>query len=132
MRILDLSLHNVGVFRGREKFDLSRSMEADGTARHLILIRGQNGVGKSSLFRAMALALYGSRALGERVSRKDYSDFISGCLHRPSQNGGAAVSDQGGVGLTFQYVKSGESLQIQVRREWCRSANGVRETLSIL
>ena len=132
MRILDLSLHNFGVFRGHQRFDLSPTINPDGSARHLVLIRGQNGVGKSTLFRAMALALYGSRALGERVSRKDYSDFISGSLHRPSQNGGSAPSDQGGIGLTFQYVKSGESLQIQIRREWCRTTNGVRETLSIL
>ncbi len=131
MRILDLSLHNVGVFRGREKFDLSPSIEADGTARHLILIRGQNGVGKSTLFRAMALALYGSRALGEKVSRKDYSDFIAGGLHR-SQNGGPPPSDHGSIGLGFAYVRSGETLHIQIRREWSRSANGGRETLSIL
>src|SRR5258705_2976785 len=132
MRILDLSLHNFGVFRGHQKFDLSPTIKPDGSTRHLVLIRGQNGVGKSTLFRAMALALYGSRALGERVSRKDYSDFIAGTLHRPSQNGASAPSDQGGIGLTFQYVRSGEALQIQIRREWCRTTNGMRETLSIL
>lgn len=131
MRILDLSLHNVGVFRSREKFDLSPSMEADGAARHLVLIRGQNGVGKSTLFRAMALALYGSRALGEKVSRKDYSDFIAGGLHR-SQNGGPPPSDHGSIGLGFEYVRSGQKQHIQIRREWSRSANGGRETLSIL
>jgi DNA sulfur modification protein DndD len=131
MRILDLSLNNVGVFRGREKFDLSPTMDADGAARHLILIRGQNGVGKSTLFRAMALALYGSRALGEKVSRKDYSDFIASGLHR-SRNGGPPPSDYGSIGLGFEYVRSGETLQIQIRREWSRSANGGRETLSVL
>jgi DNA sulfur modification protein DndD len=131
MRILDLSLHNVGVFRGRERFDLSPSIEADGTARHLVLIRGQNGVGKSTLFRAMALALYGSRALGEKVSRKDYSDFIAGVLHR-SQNGGPPPSDYGSIGLGFEYVRSGETLHIQIKREWSRSTNGGRETFSIL
>ncbi len=131
MRLLDLSLHNVGVFRGREKFDFSPTTESDGTARHLILIRGQNGVGKSTLFRAMALALYGSRALGEKVSRKDYSDFIAGGLHR-SQKGGPPPSDHGSIGLGFEYVRSGETLHIQIRREWSRSANGGRETLSIL
>jgi DNA sulfur modification protein DndD len=132
MRILDLSLHNFGVFRGHQKFDLSPTINPDGTARHLVLIRGQNGVGKSTLFRAMALALYGSRALGERISRKDYSDFLSAALHRTPQNGGSAHSDFGGIGLSFQYVKSGETLEIQVRREWSRSSNGARETLSIL
>src|SRR5258706_12247338 len=108
MRILDLSLHNVGVFRGREKFDFSPLLEPDGTARHLILIRGQNGVGNSTLFRAMALALYGSRALGEKISRKDYSDFIAGNLHRPSRNGGPPASDHGSISLGFQYIRSGE------------------------
>lgn len=131
MRILDLSLHNVGVFRGREKFNVSPSMEADGTARNLILIRGQNGVGKSTLFRAMALALYGSRALGEKVSRKEYSDFIASGLHR-SRNGGPPSSDYGSIGLGFEYVRSGQTLHIQIKREWSRSVNGGRETLSIL
>jgi len=131
MRILDLSLHNVGVFRRRERFDLSPSMDADGTMRHLILMRGQNGVGKSTLFRAMALALYGSRVLGEKVSRKDYSDFIAGGLHR-SHNGGPPPIAHGSIGLGFEFVRSGETLQIQIRREWTRAANGGRETLSVL
>lgn len=131
MRILDLSLHNVGVFRGRERFDFSPSIEADGPTRHLILIRGQNGVGKSTLFRAMALALYGSRALGEKVSRKDYADFIVAGLHR-SRNGGPPPNDYGSIGLGFEYVRSGETLRIQIRREWSRSTNGGRETLSVL
>jgi DNA sulfur modification protein DndD len=79
----------------------------------------------------MALALYGSRALGEKVSRKEYSEFIAGGLHR-SRNGGPPPSDHGSIGLAFEYVRSGETLHIQIRREWTRGANGGRETLSVL
>src|ERR1041385_5574422 len=130
MRILDLTLHNFGVFRGHHKFDFSPTLKPDGGPRHVVLLRGRNGVGKSTLFRGMELALYGSRVLGERVSRKAYSDFISGCLHKPSRNGGPP-RERGGVSLRLEYVKSGEKLVIEVKREWTRLSNGVTEKLSV-
>ncbi len=132
MQLLNLTLHNFGVFRGRHNFNLMPVRRPDGTCRHLTAITGHNGSGKSTLFQALALALHGSLALGDRVSRQAYSDFLLNRLHRHSVAGNSLRSNEGGVTLSFQYVQSGQSLRIQVERRWRRSGSNVLETLIVL
>ena len=132
MQLLNLTLHNFGVFRGRHDFYLAPARQPDGTCRHLIAITGHNGSGKSTLFQALALALHGSLALGDRVSRRAYSDFLLSRLHRRSATGNSLISDEGGVALSFRYVQSGRPLHVQVERHWRRSGRNVLETLTVL
>src|SRR5262245_3052841 len=83
MRLLNLTIQNFGVFHGRHDFDLTpvsddlaRVRNAENAMHPLVVISGQNGVGKSTLFQALTLALHGSLALGDQVSRQAYSDFL--------------------------------------------------------
>ena len=125
-----LSLYNVGVFRGHHKFNLlTTDTEGD---RPLIVFRGHNGSGKSTLFHCMKLALYGSLALGDRVSQREYSDHLFSLLHRSSEDGTPAVSDEAGLSFSFDYIRSGQPLRIQVERQWERSGESVNETLTVL
>jgi DNA sulfur modification protein DndD len=98
MQLLNLTVDNLGVFRGRHTLDF-RPLHAagDGDARNLTIVRGENGTGKSTLFRALGLALHGSLSLGNRVSRQAYNEFLFGRLHRRNVAGAAAVSDEGGL-----------------------------------
>ena len=82
MRIHQLTVNNFGVFRGRHSFDLTPALAADGTRRHLVAISGQNGVGKSTLFQALGLALHGSLFVSDRLSRSEYQSYLQGRLHR--------------------------------------------------
>ena len=110
-----LSVYNVGVFRGHHKFNLLTT-ETEGD-RPLLVFRGHNGAGKSTLFHSMKLALYGSLALGDRVSRREYSNHLFGLLHRGSEEGSPTVQDEAGIQLAFDYIRSGEPLRIQVERK---------------
>lgn len=130
MRLLSLTVNNLGVFRGEHRFDLSPVRQPDAGARNLIVVSGENGAGKSTLFRALGLALHGSLALGERVSRQAYGDFLSNRLHRPG--GTASTSDEGSVTLGFRYVRSGQPLEIEVQRSWRRSGGNVSESLVVM
>lgn len=132
MRLLNLYVHNLGVFRGQHYFDLAPVSQPDGTQRHLTIVSGHNGAGKSTLFQALDLALRGSLALGDRVSQRAYSDFLLSRLHRHSRDGSLVTSEEGGVALSFQYVQSGRPLHIQVERLWRRKGGNVLETLTVL
>src|SRR6185369_15842328 len=62
---------------------------------------------------------------------KTYSDFISDYLHKPSHNGGSP-SERGEVRVRLEYIKSGEKLDIEITREWTRSAGMMRENLRVV
>jgi len=131
MRLLNLTIHNWGVFRDLHDFNLEPVLQPDGTYRHLTVISGHNGTGKSTLFQALMLALHGSLALGDRVSRQAYDDFLLSRLHRYSTDDATNVSETGGVTLSFRYVHSGRPLCIQVKRNWRRNGRSVLETLAV-
>lgn len=63
MRLLNLTIQNFGVFQGRHDFDLtplsddlSHVRNAENALHPLVVISGQNGVGKSTLFQSLMLA----------------------------------------------------------------------------
>lgn len=138
MRLLNLTIQNFGVFYGRHDFDLTpvsddlaRVRNAENTIHPLVVISGQNGVGKSTLFQALMLALHGSLALGDQVSRQAYSDFLLSRLHRRMGIGVPITIDGAAVSLSFRYVQSGQPQRILVERRWQRSGEQVAETLKV-
>ncbi len=138
MRLLNLTIQNFGVFHGRHDFDLTpvsdglaRVRNAENALHPLVVISGQNGVGKSTLFQALMLALHGSLALGDQVSRQAYSDFLLSRLHRRMGIGMPITIDDAAVSLSFRYVQSGQPQRILVERRWQRSGDQVAETLKV-
>lgn len=131
MKLLNLTVHNLGVFRGKHHFDFTPLRKTDGKYRHLTIVTGLNGVGKSTLFQALPLALHGSLALGDRVSRQAYNNYLYSRLHRYEGTGLQVTSSEGGLSLTFEYIQSGRLLLIQVERFWKRSDKAIQETLNI-
>lgn len=131
MRLLTLTVDNLGVFRGAHRLDVQPIVDADGRSRSLTVIRGENGAGKSTLFRALGLALHGSLYLGNRVSRQAYNDFVLNRLHRLDDSDQSTTSEEGGVSLSFSYVRSGKPSVVEVERRWARKGNTVTESRDV-
>lgn len=132
MRLLRLTVENLGVFRGHHEFDFRPLPSTEeGLARNLTIVRGENGAGKSTLFKALGLALHGPLSLGNRVTHQAYNDFLLNRLHRRKEESGTAVCDEGGVNLTFGYVRSGRPVELEVSRRWARSGKKVVESLDL-
>lgn len=129
MRLLNLTLNNVGLFRGRHDFDLTPARPSNGSNRNLVVVKGANGVGKSTLFQSIGLALYGSLAAGDRVSRQAYNEFLYKRLHRSASG---AISDDASVSLSFQYIQAGKPIRVHVDRKFERNGAIVNESLNIL
>lgn len=129
MRLLNLTLNNLGLFQDRHDFDLRPIRGAEGSLRNMVVIKGANGVGKSTLFNSIALALHGSVAAGDRLSRQAYNDFLYKRLHR-SVNG--TVSNDAKVAISFRYIQAGNPLNISVERRFERNGLIVNESLKVL
>ena len=131
MRLLTLTVDNLGVFRGTHRLDLQPVVDPDGRSRSLTVVRGENGAGKSTLFRALGLALHGSLYLGNRVSRQAYNDFLLNRLHRLDDSDQSTTSEEGGLSLSFSYVRSGKPSVVEVERRWTRKGKTVTESLDV-
>jgi len=130
MRFLDLSVNNIGVFRGTHSFDLSPSKGAH-LNRHITVITGHNGAGKTTLFRMIPLALHGSLAIGERLGKQAFNNYLHDLLHRHNTRDGSSVSRLADVAVKVAYVQSGITTEIGVRRIFKRHGRGVTEELSV-
>ncbi len=129
MRLLNLTIDNFGVFSGKHSFDLAPYFDK-GSMHHLTVFSGHNGAGKTTLFQAMGLALFGTGYLGKLVSSPQYNNFVLSRMHRVPH--GTTMSDSSAVALSFQFVRSGHSFDIQVERTWHRHGRSLQETLKVL
>lgn len=114
MIIHKLTLNNVGLFRGTQAIHLTPNGKGS-----IILIGGMNGAGKTTLLDAIRLCLYGRRSLGNRVSQREYHDYLSSLIHRGSDS--TMPLNHAAVSLEFEYAHSGETKQYRVERTWQRS-----------
>ena len=128
MYLRNLTVENFGVFDGLHEFDLAPLHVSADNNRHLTVISGHNGAGKSTLFQAMRLALYGSLALGDRVSQQDYNRYLADRLHHRK---GHPIADEARVALSYLYVQSGQTMRIEVERRWKRKGRTLLETLDV-
>lgn len=114
MILQKIELHNFGIYGGDASFDLT-PQGGEQFHRPIILFRGKNGVGKSTLAEAMRLCLHGKLSLGGRTRQRDYEIYLQQRLHR-DEGGETAVSAH--IILEFEHVLLGHRQQYRVKRAW--------------
>ena len=128
MRFISIELRNIGVCRGAHHFDLSPLPSDGGGSRAVTIFYGRNGVGKSTIYKSVELALYGRLALGDRVTQKQYQDFIARCLEDRSSPI-PETERTGSVAVDFEFLRSGKTVRVSVRRSWRLSGSSFTEEL---
>src|SRR3954452_24625900 len=121
-----LRLRDFGLFRGTQVFDLT-PVQRQGKQRPIVLFGGINGGGKTTLFDAFQLALYGVRARCSKRSQLPYEDLLLQSIHL-----GASPAQGAGVWLSFRHSADGEEREYEVRRDWKVEEGKVRENLLVL
>src|SRR5260370_40502128 len=111
-----LVLEDFGLYRGVQEIDLTPRQKR-GRARPVVLFGGKNGAGKSTIFEAILLCLYGRAASGDRVRQSDYLDYLFQRMHRSPFGLG---STRASVTIEFDFV------QADVRRVYEVYPPGVR------
>ena len=130
MIIRRLALTNFGIYGGEAQFDLSPRSE-NGIHRPIILVRGKNGTGKTTLMEAIRLCLHGSLALGSRVSRDEYKTHLIKRIHR-SDSTLQEESHIACIDLELDYISAGRKRTYRITRSWQCNNQHVKETLRIL
>ena len=123
-------LENYGLFAGRVTFDLTPRIKYR-KERPVILIGGKNGAGKTTILEALRLVLYGKASLGNRISQKEYENFLRNQIHKSAKD--PLKADHARVAVTFDHVEQGEQKEYQAERSWMRDRNGkITEYLKII
>ena len=117
-----LILENYGIYGGRTEFELSCTPE-----KPIILVGGVNGAGKSTIFEAILVALYGKSHLGRKTTKKEYTQFIIDRIHNTAGKKGKT----GAVEITFRFYHDGKEYLYTVRREWRLEGASISESLHL-
>ena len=110
-----LTLREFGLFSGEHTLSLTPRIKYR-KPRPIILIGGKNGTGKTTILEAVRLCLYGPRSLGNRVSRKEYHEYLASTVHQSQST--LLPPKQASVALEFEHVHSGEKDHYRVERRW--------------
>lgn len=77
MKINKIVLYNFNSFEGMNEFDFSSTCDQ----KNIVLIGGKNGAGKTSLFTAIKIALYGPLTYGYMGINPHYISKIKDCIN---------------------------------------------------
>ncbi len=129
MKINKLTLCNISSYEGETSFDFS----VTDPIKNIILVGGQNGAGKSSLFLAMKLALYGPLSFSYQGVNPKYINRIKELINHNAytQNEVKAYTI-----LEFSLLEEREQVNYTIKRDWelvnkklqemvCISKNGI-------
>lgn len=121
-----LSVTNLGNFSGRHVLRLRPSDSKE--FKPIILFGGLNGAGKTTIFDAIKLCLYGSEMFGSIGSAK-YQEYLRQKIHNSKVT--IVQPNHASIAVEFEYAHHGTTSNYQVERMWETSGQRVIETLTI-
>ena len=130
MLLRRLVLEDFGLYRGIQEIDLTPRQKY-GRTLPVTLFGGKNGAGKSTIFEAILLCLYGRAAIGERIRQSEYLDHLFQRMHRSSSG---LVSTRASVAVEFDFVQAGVHHVYEVTRSWVAvggTASSINVTLDL-
>lgn len=111
MKINKISLYNFNSYEGLNEFDFT----SDDPKRNIILIGGKNGTGKTSLFTAIKIALYGPLSYGYIGVNPHYIAKIKECINSNSFQKDVVISR---VQILVSLIVEREVKEYEITREW--------------
>ena len=120
MKINKISLYNFNSFEGLNEFDFSVGDDK----KNIILVGGKNGAGKTSLFSAIKIALYGPLAFGYVGINPHYIAKIKDCIN---SNAFQTRIVESRVQISISIMVEREIKQYEITREWDYSSQKLIE-----
>jgi DNA sulfur modification protein DndD len=127
MKLNKLVLKNIGLFRGKNEFNLSNDFSSS-TNKPIILFGGLNGSGKTTIFESVKLCLYGKDTF-PGLSESKYQDYLINKIHH--SNSLLVQPNHAAIEIEFEYSRYGEINTYNVKREWERNGKKVYETMNL-
>lgn len=111
MKINKIVLYNFNSYEGLNEFDFT----SDDSNKNIILIGGKNGAGKTSLFTAIKIALYGPLSFGYVGVNPRYIAKIKDCINSKSFQKDVVESR---VQMSVSLMVEREVKEYEITREW--------------
>lgn len=111
MKINKIKLYNFNSYEGENEFDFVNQDQS----KNIVLIGGKNGAGKTSLFTAIKIALYGPLAFGYVGANSHYIAKIKDCINSKAFQKDEVESE---VQLTLSLMVERELKNYVVTRRW--------------
>lgn len=127
MIIKKLEVENFGPFCGKHSFDLA-PVNSHNDYKPLIIFGGRNGTGKTTLFEAIKLCLYGDYFRGRRTPKRTYHRYLRQRLHRSAEG---KVASHSSIIVKFSYAHLGYINDYLVKRSWRYIGSEILESFEI-
>lgn len=111
MKINKIVLYNFNSYEGLNEFDFT----SDDSNKNIILIGGKNGAGKTSLFTAIKIALYGPLSFGYVGVNPKYIAKIKDCINSRAFQQDVVESR---VQISVSLMVEREVKEYEITREW--------------
>lgn len=111
MKINKIVLYNFNSYEGLNEFDFT----SDDRKKNIIMIGGKNGAGKTSLFTAIKIALYGPLSYGYVGVNPKYIAKIKDCINSNSFQKDVVESR---VQISVSLMVEREVKEYEITREW--------------
>ena len=111
MKINKVMLYNFNSYEGMNEFDFT----SNDSSKNIILIGGKNGAGKTSLFTAIKIALYGPLSFGYVGANPRYIAKIKECINSKAFQ---KDSVEARVRISISLMVEREVKEYEITREW--------------
>lgn len=110
MILHDITLINIGAYRGYNDFNLETSKE-----KPVILIGGENGAGKTTLLNAIKLGIFGAYSFGYKTENTEYYKRIRSTLNHEALR----LHDKNfGITINFSNTEGFKTTRYKLSRSW--------------
>lgn len=123
MKINNIQLNNFGSYVGINNFDFNITKE-----KNIVLIGGQNGTGKTSLFTAIKLALYGPLCFNCQSANAQYFSKVKRYINYDAFTE-KSVKAFVAISITVPFER--EENQYTIKRIWIHDDGKLREELEV-
>lgn len=123
MRIRRIELFNLGPYIEKNVFEMSCDKE-----RHIVLIGGKNGAGKTTFFKAIKTCLYGCKAWGFEAPGREYFRQMSNLINSRMQFDSKFNAY---VEIELEFDDGKQVNYYVLHREWIRVKKNIDEKFNI-
>lgn len=124
MIITRVKLENFGLYAGVQEFNFKTTAQ-----RNIILIGGQNGNGKTTLFEAIRFCFYGPAIFHKRLTSKEYEDYLKSKIYYNVKK--EVCANNASIEIEFEYVHLGKLQKYCINRSWKLENDQINEVFNV-